>query len=1725
MRVWVLGHIRVGANGRPALISNERQQRILAALVLAGPAGLRVEQLATRVWDEGDEPPDAVRALRTYVSRLRNAIGENGGDLVATRPGGYLLAAKPDELDATVFERTAAAASRELDPYVALEFYDQALGLWSGAAYQDLAHLDWVRPEAVRLDELRLTAEEARLRIRLDADRHADVAADAERLILENPYREQLRAIRATALYRSGRQVEALEELERHRARLREDLGVDPSPELHELEVKILNHDRELAASEAGGRRLRGYSLGNRIGEGAYSIVYRATQPSIGREVAIKVIRKELANERDFIRRFEAEAQLVARLQHPRIVALYDFWREADSAYLVMPWLDGGSLAKRLLEGPLSLEETVRVVRHVAAGLDFAHSRGVIHRDVKPSNVLLDSEGNAYISDFGIALTEIPVSDEHPLPLSAGSPAYAAPEQFGGHSVGVAVDTYALAVMTYELLSGSLPWPESATTATLLRHHRDGLPPVRLADSSVEHAVNSILARATATDPAARPATSTEFAAELSGAISQEPTRPGTSQAVNPYRGLAAFEEPDAPFFFGREDLVETIGDRLRAEPLALLVGPSGSGKSSLLRAGVFPALRADGSLPIAVTPSADPIGSLAAAFESVSTTALGSIRADLEAATPLAAIAQRVAPGSRLVIAVDQMEELFTLANAEDAEKLLAVLATAVTTSDDNVRVIAAIRADFYGHPLASPSFGTLAGPATVTIGPMRIDQLAAAIAEPARLSGVEIEEALVAELAAETAGRAGRLPLMQYALTRAWDERSGPTVTLADYQRLGGLKGTLVHSAEATWNRLDSVDQQATRKLLPRLVQIGDEVTRRREEVGAAVSLGGVKPGLIEALVHARLVTLDRDQSTREPTIELSHEALIGAWPRLARWVEDSGTALLSAQRLRTDALDWDSAGMSPELLYGGSRLIAAQEAAADPAVAITPRERDFLDASARARAKADEAAREALVEEERQRGRRRVLAVLAAVAGLVGVVAVLFAVLAQRRASDESSAADFAQLISRATDLRATQTDLALLLAAEAYTQNPGIDSQRTLLGALQNVEGTVDVWEAARFPINTSFGGCFNITGPGQFVTQPNEFSGGSPDPGGAIVDIDVINRTVHRIESSRLECDVYRSPRDGSDSWLYVGSDNTPTTVVMSSDGTEIGSYPGFVRPFFDARGRLFAKLGDFDTTAEYVELDPLTGDVLSDALFEANRATVTTGGKFVSVIFERVDGSVPESSALLDPDTYEVVVDVSSETGRAINGRTSADDSRFGYVSKDDRLLVWDTESSELVVDVPVTDTAQAIAFSPGGSSVVLLIEDGTLEIRSSTDGQISQTIDVGREPVMAIDWAQDNQIAVLRASGVVDLVATEGGGLYETGPPCCDRNEPGVMVADGIPNAYAVYANRDTGINTYVDVVTGEELRVDVSPWVFERPGTDLLITQDKTTVLMRPPFEMFRVDLAGVAEDPRYPFGDNFVLREDIPDLTTRDRHGGNEYVFLKLTEGSISPGFRDVVLEELQIGVINIDTMEVVVEPNLIDLRNELPKVNHAELQPGGVLVVAQDLDDGRARQQYFTPEGDRFLEFFVNETVGWSVLTPDRRYILTADRETDAVQRWDVATGDSITVPVFSEPQVPDMLSDGRFLIQTRSGQYELWDIEAGARIGVLADPGPLAPTFPAVHPDESHVWIRLDGQWTKIPLDPERWLELACELAGRSLTEAEWRDFVPGDRPYRDACPA
>src|SRR5262249_57519740 len=200
---------------------------------------------------------------------------------------------------------------------------------------------------------------------------------------------------------------------------------------------------------------LKGYELHELIGEGGFGAVYRATQPGVGREVVIKLIRPEHANRPEFIRRFEAEAQLVARLEHPAIVPLYDYWREGGGAYLVMRYIRGGNLHAALQTGAWSLDHTTRLLNQIGAGLAFAHRSGVVHRDLKPANILLDEEGNAYLADFGIAKdVQITTPADQTQPgIVIGSPDYLSPEQLRDEAITPQTDIYSLGVLLYEALT------------------------------------------------------------------------------------------------------------------------------------------------------------------------------------------------------------------------------------------------------------------------------------------------------------------------------------------------------------------------------------------------------------------------------------------------------------------------------------------------------------------------------------------------------------------------------------------------------------------------------------------------------------------------------------------------------------------------------------------------------------------------------------------------------------------------------------------------------------------------------------------------------------------------------------------------------------------------------------------------------------------------------------------------------------------------------------------------------------------------------------------------------------------------------------------------------------------------------------------------------------------------------------------------------------------------
>ena len=307
-----------------------------------------------------------------------------------------------DEIDAKGFQVLVAQARRRMgtDPVSAARGFRQALALWRGEPLADLSSELSLQPEIERLSEIRLSAQEDLIEVELALGRHAELGrrssiASSPR----NPLRERPCGQLMLALYRTGRQADALTAYHRLRTALNDELGLDPSPALETIQRQILNHD---AALDLHGEPLRGYRVVGRIASGPFGTVHRAIDPHTEREVVIKVLGRHVANDADFVRRFDAEASRVARLEQPHVVTLLDWWREPDAAYLVMRMMAGGSLADRLTRGPVGATVALHWAEQVGSALGAAHRQGVIHGDVRPGNVLFDTDDNAYLSDFQV---------------------------------------------------------------------------------------------------------------------------------------------------------------------------------------------------------------------------------------------------------------------------------------------------------------------------------------------------------------------------------------------------------------------------------------------------------------------------------------------------------------------------------------------------------------------------------------------------------------------------------------------------------------------------------------------------------------------------------------------------------------------------------------------------------------------------------------------------------------------------------------------------------------------------------------------------------------------------------------------------------------------------------------------------------------------------------------------------------------------------------------------------------------------------------------------------------------------------------------------------------------------------------------------------------------------------------------------------------------------------
>lgn len=846
------------------------------------------------------------------------------------------------------------------------------------------------------------------------------------------------------------------------------------------------------------GRLLKSYELEGLIGTGAFGAVYRARQTLVGREVAVKVIWPAIANHPNFIRRFETEAQLVAGLEHPYIVPLYDYWRDPDGAYMVMRWLRGGHLRARMKGQPMPLSDVLRIMTQIGSALALAHRYGVVHRDIKPENILLDEEGNAYLADFGIAQI-LSTAQDADVPMGVGSPAYAAPEQVSGGLVSAQADLYSLGIVLYELLTGLHPFPhltQMSHSEVLEYRARARVPSLMLLRSDLPPIIDEIIQCTTALAARERYPDASSFLQALQMAAGQVrwgqgiPAGIGFQEAIpNPFRGLRPFTEVDALNFYGREALVHRLVTRLREESryshFLAVVGPSGSGKSSVVKAGLIPALRrgavkdSDAWFYDELVPGAQPFEELANTLMGLAANPpqnlLERLRSD---PFGLHDVVQEILPadGSELLLLIDQFEELFTQVPDEgEINRFLDALATAVTAKGRRLRVVLTLRADFYDRPLLHPQFSDLVRERTEVVIPLTTPELERAIQEPLRRAGIGIESGLVATIIAEMKDQPAALPLLQYALSELFEHRDGAFITMQVYKQMGGVRGTLARRADALYEELDERERDALRQLFLRLITLGEgsEDTRRRALLSEVLPAHADHPlssaeaamrTVVERLGRARLIAFDRDPATRSPTLEVTHEAIIREWKRLRRWLDESRSDLRMERALAALAQEWDEAGREASFLLRGIRLETYEKWAQSSSLTLTALVRDLLEASASERRRRESVERQRVARErrlERVSLQRLRLLVLVLVLAMIGAFVLTgLAVNASNEASANARISRSLALEASARDAASEgDGDLAVLLAVLA---NQGLDQapvqSRATLNEVAYASGT-------------------------------------------------------------------------------------------------------------------------------------------------------------------------------------------------------------------------------------------------------------------------------------------------------------------------------------------------------------------------------------------------------------------------------------------------------------------------------------------------------------------------------------------------------------------------------------------------------------------------------------------------------------------------------------------
>ena len=1142
------------------------------------------------------------------------------------------------------------------------------------------------------------------------------------------------------------------------------------------------------------------------------------------------------------------------------------------------------------------------------------------------------------------------------------------------------------------------------------------------------------------------------------------PTMTRPDEEICPYPGLAPFEPEDSETFFGRDADVAACLRRLDTAGVVALVGPSGSGKSSVLRAGVAAALLADGRRVEVFTPGPAPMTSLAG---------------------------RRTGGGTVLV--VDQCEEAFTASPDEAQEFLLALV--------EHVRrggwLAVGVRGDRVGELSTHAELARLVEDGLILLGPLTEHGLRHAIEGPAAQAGLRVEPGLVELLVHDVLGEPAALPLLSHVLRRTWEQREGRTLTVAGYRATGGVRGAVAQTAEDLFHALTPSEQRAVRELMTRLVGLDDrgDVVRQRvawREVDGDELLRGE---VLDRLLQARLVSLDDD------SIDVAHESLAVAWPRLRSWLDEDVEGARIMRHLTVSAQSWATLGRPTSELYRGVRQTRAAEWAARSTPTLSPVERDFLDESA-ALAAAEHAAAAMQAERDR-RMNRRLRGGLAAVGGLL-VVALLaggLAVSASREARTQALASDARRLGAEA--MRARDLDTRLLLAASSVALHDDTDTRASLLAALDAAPALTRV---ARLPSTLEVAvdprtGHVLVTGlDGLHVRDPDTLAAVAhhPTPAGFSV---------------------------------VAGSTGGGAALVVMPDAVGTGDPPAPAVGLLDSDGSLLPqRLGGIPDGAFGFQLTSLSPDGNWLAASLRIDSTRVDDGADLTSFLGVWDVRSPDAALLalrLDtPAGMPAVVNagrdlvylhdgelvVRSLPGGEVTHRRTAEDLRTRYlgepvaVSPDGELLAVAGAGEVVLVDTanwaPVghledAGTVASIAFSPdgaflgaGGDELVVwrLGGESPLEVLREDEGGAQIAFSRDGSTLFTVDFA-DTLLTAWDLTG-------EHGFLTALPPPASAVDGLPRISPDGRQVIHA--ATHPRPVLRLRQLQTGA-----VTPVIDADQGTtsflDSAWSPDGALVTMSTGVERVSVWNSRTGELRR---------RTDLP-----DRDGASVSAFTLDGTGLL------VGTTTGRLHLLDSRTLDPLAEPITVastDMTDEDRVVDNLEPSPDGRVLAM--LRAGTFVVDVGTRQVDRLD--VTAQGAGWS---PDgeRVFVTTAEGRVGVLdaRTWRWVTEASGAQP-FARGAV-DFSSDGQQVVTLAGGRVGLFDGHTAEFLGSVTVGDDGIADFAG---DGDSVVIAVNsGRVLTWQLDPASWREKACRIAGRALTEQEWREYLP-DREHVAACP-